>query len=271
MSTVASIFFLRIRYAVCVCIFALFGVVEAIGGGWEKEFFSPQNAEDEWDQARFDNLTPGQKYNISSGSGFFVSNNYIITNQHVVENCANIAIRGAVSPERVKLIASNAQLDLAILYSEELSRNRVALRSNYILAVNDPVYTVGYPLEHAETGDYVVKAASVIDTQVDGASHFTEVEFTDSVEHGNSGGPIMDASQNIVGVVTSKRIYQDQYGNEFTRSAGVGVDALVWFLQQHHIPYYSMPSYPPARQGDIANNISSTANTYVVNIHCVHP
>ncbi|MGV2432468.1 MAG UNVERIFIED_CONTAM: serine protease [Rickettsiaceae bacterium] len=70
-----------------------------------------------WDSVRFDGLARGKKYGISMGSGFFVNNNQIVTNRHVVSNCKNIAIRGAVKPTKATLIVLDTELDLALLYS----------------------------------------------------------------------------------------------------------------------------------------------------------
>lgn len=55
---------------------------------------------DHWDDVRFKGLMPGKHYPINIGSGFYVNQENIITNKHVVENCKNIAVRGAVDPIR---------------------------------------------------------------------------------------------------------------------------------------------------------------------------
>ena len=57
----------------------------------------------DWDDLRLKGLKPGVLYEISSGSGFFINRDMIVTNRHVVENCANIAVRGAVKPTLVTL------------------------------------------------------------------------------------------------------------------------------------------------------------------------
>jgi S1-C subfamily serine protease len=57
----------------------------------------------DWDKIRFQNLAPGKTYPISIGSGFFVNQDNIVTNKHVVEHCLNIAVRGAVKPTLVSV------------------------------------------------------------------------------------------------------------------------------------------------------------------------
>ncbi len=71
----------------------------------------------DWDNLRFKNLQPGKSYPITIGSGFFVNQDTIVTNKHVVENCLNIAVRGAVKPTLVKLMLFDDKLDLATLKS----------------------------------------------------------------------------------------------------------------------------------------------------------
>jgi S1-C subfamily serine protease len=150
------------------------------------------SAESEWDSIRFAGLPDGRTYNVSMGSGFFVNRNYIVTNRHVVTNCKNIAIRGAISPKLVKLAVLDEDVDLALLYSESEPKNIPYLRINYDqIAKNDVLFTVGYPLEHGENGDFVIREAKVIEVTKNPNNGFSNITFSDVINHGNSGGPVL--------------------------------------------------------------------------------
>ncbi len=223
---------------------------------------------DQWDDIRFTDLPAGKTYHISMGTGFFVNDKHIVTNRHVVQHCKNIAVRGAVSPALVKLVLVDKELDLAILESPTPPGRLPYLRNNHdAIKAGDILFSVGYPLKHSETGDYVIKEARVLSTKDDknGLSH---IEFTDNVNHGNSGGPLLDRSSNIVGVVTAKLTYK--YNEPTTPPKevawAIGVEGLVEFLKKANISYSSNSTY------DIFTNysIDRLTKSYVVNIHCIH-
>jgi len=227
------------------------------------------DAKSNWDNIRFAGLPEGKSYNISMGSGFFVNRNYIVTNRHVVTDCKNIAIRGAVAPTLVKLVKLDTDLDLALLYSESQPEKIPYLRINYDqISKNDILFTVGYPMEHGETGEYIIKQAQVIDVTKNPNNGLSSISFTDVVNHGNSGGPILDKNSNISGVVTAKiTYYEDQARTIPSKSIGIaiGLDGLIDFLRTNHIFFAANSTY------DVFTNYNpdSIVRDYVVNIHCI--
>ena len=109
----------------------------------------------DWDNLRFKNLQPGKSYPITIGSGFFVNQDTIVTNKHVVENCLNIAVRGAVKPTLVKLMLFDDKLDLATLKSPSPPMRVPYLRNNHSeINIGDILFSIGYPLERGESGNY---------------------------------------------------------------------------------------------------------------------
>ena len=224
-------------------------------------------AESEWDMVRFHNLQAGHSYEISSGTGFFVNPNYVVTNQHVVEGCKNIAIRGAVQPALAVLIASDANLDLAILHTNASPHRIAYLRINDAeVRYGDKLFAVGYPLEHGKTGDYIIQEGTVI--TVNTYQNNTSIEFTNSVDHGNSGGPLLDGNANVVGVVKAKKTYYDSNNpNKIYNITGIaiGLDSLRKFLEDKGVIYSQNTSY------DIFTNynLDQMTRDYVVNIHCI--
>ncbi len=224
---------------------------------------------DSWDEVRFHGLMAGKEYQISMGSGFFVNRDNIVTNKHVVENCQNIAIRGAVKPTLAKLILVDKEMDIAVLHSPTSPQKIPYLRNNHDEVKNgDTLFSIGYPLERDQTGKFIVKQAKVLRTKTDIQSGFEDIEFTDNVNHGNSGGPLLDKNSNLVGIVTAKLTYKydDPSIPPKHVALAIGVEGLINFLKKNNIDYASTSSY------DIFTNyhVDKIAKDYVVNIHCIH-
>lgn len=222
----------------------------------------------DWDDIRFQNLEPGKTYPIIIGSGFFVNQDNIVTNKHVVENCLNIAVRGAVKPTLVKLLLVNDKLDLAVLQSPLAPMRVPYLRNNHSeINIGDTLFSIGYPLERGESGNYIILEAKVLNTRKDTDTGFTHIEFTDNVNHGNSGGPLLDKNSNLVGVVTAKLTYKYSDPNIPPKNVAlaIGVEGLIDFLKKSNVLYASSSSY------DIFTNyhVDRLTKDYVVNIHCI--
>lgn len=229
---------------------------------------SEQPNNSEWDKVRFFELPEG-KYNVSMGSGFFITNDHIITNYHVVKKCKNIAIRGAVKPCLAKLKHFSEEKDLAILESFNQASNipnkLPYLRfNNAKVKIKDEIISVGYPLEHSTSGTYVIGRALITNIISDNKS--TLFEFTDSVDHGNSGGPLLDNSLNIIGVVTSRVTYADSAGNKRSFGSAISVSGLIEFLNQYQVKYFGKDTYDIF----VDYRANQSAENYVVNIHCIY-
>ncbi|MBP7190180.1 MAG: trypsin-like peptidase domain-containing protein [Rickettsiaceae bacterium] len=229
-------------------------------------------SQEEWDNVRFYGLEPGKMYEIEMGTGFYINMDNIITNKHVIGEgrCKNIAVRGAVEPQLAEIVAIDDELDLAILRTKGTVKRVPYLRSNYTqIAKNDILFSVGYPLKQSEIGEYLIKEAVVINvSQRTDSTNFTNIQFTDNIDHGNSGGPLLDRSSNIVGVVTAKvTTYSEDNPDIPIKSVGlaIGLDGITDFLKRNNIPYASNSTYDIFINYDIDRKVRD----YVVNIHCV--
>lgn len=235
-------------------------------------FITSARADQAWDEVRFAGLPRGVGYDVASGTGFYVNNENIVTNRHVVTDCRNIAIRGAAPPQLATLVVIDKDLDLALLKVSSAPQRVPYLRINYDdVAKDDILFSVGYPLDHSETGNYLIKEAKVLSVKSrTDQTAFTNIQFSDTVDHGNSGGPLLDKNSNIVGVVTAKLTSYDPDDIDNTRTSvgmAIGLDGLIDFLRRNRITYAANATY------DIFTNYGSgldkLARGYVVNIHCV--
>lgn len=140
---------------------------------------------------------------FSNGTGFFVSTDgNFVTNAHVVEKCDEIKIKtsdGRV--ESATLMNADTANDLALL-KIPLTPNRVA-KLRIGVRLGEGIAAFGYP--HADllstSGNFTLGNVTALAGMGDDSRYF---QISAPVQSGNSGGPLLDSSGNVVGVVSAK-------------------------------------------------------------------
>ncbi len=133
------------------------------------------------------------------GSGFIVSaDGEIVTNYHVIKDAHSAIVKlsnGAFFPV-TGVLASNADKDLAIVKVNGKNLPFLSLGELEKVQVGEHVVAIGSPLGLEGTvSDGVVSAIRDI-------SGKKLIQTTAPASHGNSGGPLLDMSNNVVGVIT---------------------------------------------------------------------
>ena len=156
------------------------------------------------------------------GSGFVVDKaGHIVTNFHVVEDADEIRVsfsnRDTVEAE---LVASDPSTDLAVLRvdAEAKALTPLPLGDSDDVRVGDPVVAIGNPfgLDRTATAGIVSALQRLITAPNDFA--IDHVIQTDApINHGNSGGPLLNAHGEVIGVNT-----QIQTGGVSTGNVGIG-------------------------------------------------
>jgi serine protease Do len=138
------------------------------------------------------------------GSGFIVDpTGIIITNKHVVDDATNLTAifrDGDRAPAR--LIAAAAMLDLAVL-KVDVGQTLPSLRwgNSDALEVADPVLAIGNPLAigmSVSTGVVSALNRDLQDTPFD-----SYIQTDAAINHGNSGGPLINQAGEVVGIDTA--------------------------------------------------------------------
>lgn len=213
-----------------------------------------------------------QKYvQFSSGTGFFVtSSGYLVTNEHVVRNCQSVEVKGSRN-EEAEIISVDKTNDLALLKIKGFAPAVAPLR--YIagsIDKGDDVVVMGYPGNAAVTGQYVYKTSQVIDT-VGPRGEKNWLQFTDAAQKGNSGGPLLDRSGNVIGVVTGKTemytIDKKTGEKKILKRADVAVTIpiLKRFLSKYYV--HAKVGNTLVEHGD--GFLQKRADQYIVNVRCI--
>ncbi|MEI9407558.1 DegQ family serine endoprotease [Mesorhizobium salmacidum] len=150
------------------------------------------------------------------GSGFIVSaDGTIVTNNHVVDGATSIKVTlddGTELP--AKLVGHDAKNDLAVL---KIKANKalptIKWGDSDKLMTGDQVLAIGNPFGIGTTVTAGIVSARGRDLHSGPFDDFIQIDAP--INHGNSGGPLVDVSGNVVGINTA--IYSPNGG-----SVGVG-------------------------------------------------
>jgi S1-C subfamily serine protease len=139
---------------------------------------------------------------IAAGSSFFVSRDgYLLTNHHVLDGCEQMLVVTADGEYPAKVIDSNQLLDLALLKVQKSGMPFAAFAA-FLPEPGDQAYAVGYPLV------FELGGIKITDGIVSGLSGIggdgTRLQLSVPLQPGNSGGPVLDQSGLVIGVVSSK-------------------------------------------------------------------
>ncbi len=147
---------------------------------------------------------PPERRLDSTGSGLAISQDgQIVTNHHVVADCAEIRVRPAGQQAVVGVVvADDSGNDLALLRSPARLPPAV-LRNDSGIRSGDTVVAVGFPLPGLLATEASVTTGTV--SALAGIGNDTRfLQMAAPVQPGNSGGPLLDLEGRVVGVVVSK-------------------------------------------------------------------
>ena len=138
----------------------------------------------------------------SSGTGILVAGSSVITNQHVVATCGSIDVifDGKRHPATVK--RRDTKNDLALLNVPTLPQAIYPPLRNKASA-GEGVMVAGYPLSGLLSSDMIV-TDGIVNALSGIGNDPSQMQISAPVQPGNSGGPVIDKSGALVGVVVSK-------------------------------------------------------------------
>lgn len=144
-----------------------------------------------------------------TGTGFVISEDgYIVTNAHVIENYISVMIVDSdLNEYEAEVIGSDAQTDIAVLKIDPSSRDLVAVDFGISgdLRIGELAIAIGNPLGFELYGTMTTGIISGLNRTVTiGDNTMNLLQTSATINHGNSGGPLIDAYGRVIGITSAK-------------------------------------------------------------------
>ena len=144
----------------------------------------------------------------ASGTGFVWDNNgHVVTNNHVVQNGTEVAVKfasGEVAQAEVIGVAPNYDLAVLRIRNSRQLPPPVALGSSSDLKVGQLAFAIGNPfgLDQSLTSGIISALKRRLPTS-SGREIANVIQTDTAINPGNSGGPLLDSAGRLIGVNTA--------------------------------------------------------------------
>ena len=168
-------------------------------------------------------FAPGTEVERSLGSGFVIDKaGYIVTNYHVVADARSVRVSFSNSESmKARIVGTDPSTDVALLKVEASSRALKPLKfgDSETVQVGDQVAAIGNPLGYDRSISAGIVSALQRSLRSPDGSPIDRVIQTDALlNHGNSGGPLLNAQGDVVGVSSAVA----NWGGGVQQNTGVG-------------------------------------------------
>jgi len=162
-----------------------------------------------------------QQRNTGSGSGFVYQvddkYNYIITNHHVIKDGDSFKVVNYDEEEvEAKLLGSDEYLDIAVLQIDKIDdMPAAAIGKSEEAKLGDTVFTVGTPVgyEYHNTVTSGIISGLHREVEVSLSNNYSKenwvmeaIQTNAAVNPGNSGGALVNAKGEVIGVISMKLV-----------------------------------------------------------------
>jgi putative serine protease PepD len=162
----------------------------------------------------------------ATGSGFVVdSSGLIVTNDHVVSGASKLTVTLADGAQlKATVVGKDGSSDLALLRVDPGSHTLTALQlsDDSGLAVGDTTYAIGSP--YGLQGTLTTGVVSALHREITAPNGFSisnAIQTDAELNPGNSGGPLLDAAGNVIGV--NAQVYGASQTASGEASGGTGL------------------------------------------------
>jgi S1-C subfamily serine protease len=151
----------------------------------------------------------------SLGSGFVLDRaGHIITNFHVIQGAQKVQVSFSGQDQLpATVVGKDRSTDVAILKIDAHSRalTPLPLGNSDVVRVGDPVYAIGNPFGLTRT--LTTGVVSAVQRQIfapNGVPIDSAIQTDAAINHGNSGGPLIDVGGRVIGVTSQIQTGSDQ-------------------------------------------------------------
>ncbi len=139
-----------------------------------------------------------------SGSGFLLSSTHIATVAHVVERAVAVAVTGEDGVREAKVVGFDAARELALLEVETPFAGHVFQLASNPTDAGTAVAAIGYPRDLDVSVTVGAVSGTGREITVSGRTITGLIQTDAALNPGNSGGPLIDVSGVVVGLVEAR-------------------------------------------------------------------
>ncbi len=204
----------------------------------------------------------------SNGSGFVVGGGgEIVTNHHVVDGCTKVTVSRAGASHDAGVRATDIDDDLALLQAPDAVGVAASFSRSPRARLGEAVTVAGYPL-HGLLSNRLNVTSGNVSALAGLGDDAKRLQITAPIQPGNSGGPLLDAAGNVIGVVVSKldAVRTAELTGDIPQNVNFAIKgALVrGFLDIHGVTYRRRASDVKLAPEQLAER----ARTFTVAVHC---
>jgi hypothetical protein len=213
-----------------------------------------------------DHVPAQQLKAIGYGTAFAVNSaGEFLTNYHVVKGCTVLRLRWDGAAHDATVLTSDEQNDLAVVRSSGGKIEPLRFREGKGIRPGEGIVVLGFPYSGLlSTSAQVTTGGISALTGIRDDIRF--MQLTAPVQPGNSGGPLLDLSGNVVGVVSSRinELAVAEATGSLPQNINFAIKGAVirTFLDAHQIAYETAPSSAKLEPADVAE--TATKSTLLV-------
>ena len=162
-------------------------------------------------------ITATSPTRMALGSGFVIDKTgHIVTNEHVIAGAHKVQVSfSGTDPIVAKVIGKDASTDVAVLQvkAHSCSLTPLPLGDSDSVEVGDNVIAIGNSLSLTRTATAGI--VSAVERTIDAPNGFSighAIQTDAAINHGNSGGPLLNGDGKVIGVTA--QIESDSGGND---------------------------------------------------------
>ena len=179
---------------------------------------------------------------LGAASGFIIAQNddeiLIATNNHVVEDSTEVTVAFSVETEdktedvfEARVKGTDSATDLAVVAvktadvpEEILSQLKIAvLGSSEDLKVGQTAITIGNAQGEGLSVSAGIVSALDVEIEVEGGSSYTEFQTDGATNQGQSGGPVVNAKGEVIGIFNAGNLSGENMGYSVPISTAIPV------------------------------------------------
>lgn len=213
-------------------------------------------------------LAPGKRL-VSIGTGFLVApGGMVLTNNHVIARCPQVSVTTTAGKRLEATVqATSPAFDLALLKTSLESEVHATFARKNDQLTDLPIVLVGYPNQGiAPIKPLLTSGRTLQRYQVSRLGVMVPIRA--DVRKGNSGGPVIDESGRVIGVITAKidTVSTFKQTGKVVRDVGYAVSnaVVLGFLENNQVTVTTADSGAKNSETELFD----AARPYIVRVGC---